>query len=325
MVFFFDGPVKIKRNDAIYRTRGDAYYSQNILLFNSIYDGLTAGKIAQHMCDSLGGVNTVPIWTTLGKLLKRYGTVLTCKGTAMREYHLEVAAYAQTHQAMAILAQTTEHMIFPNRWQYWSTTYLNLDEFTTKMYNQSALCRKLHLSAAQLALFATLCGNSIISSPLLVDFHRRCGGWNKKFDNIAHVVRQYGHLPLQLMEVVRIEIAAKYISGDVENAPELVRQSIESYDLNRPIVFATKVEPSLPYIDRIWWPYPFSDLRRDDCKEFVSINLAVFRRQMGLIVQQYKDDDELAVNKSCHIEVRQTHDGTYEKLLIDPEYHPTGQ
>lgn len=93
--------------------------------------------------------------------------------TSIREADEEIAEYASAHNCFAILGQDTDYVILEGPHYYLSIAHLDLDMLTTRNYNRNILARNLNLITTQLPLFATLCGNDIISYEDLEIFHRR--------------------------------------------------------------------------------------------------------------------------------------------------------
>lgn len=82
---------------------------------------------------------------------------------SLNECDEEIAHYARTKKAFAILGQDTDFVILDKgeAW-YLSMEKLRLDDMTTLLYDHKALAHYLKIHVTQLPVLATLMGNDII-------------------------------------------------------------------------------------------------------------------------------------------------------------------
>lgn len=155
LAFFLDGPHQ-KQKDEVWFQRRNATYSSALKIFDGIESGLDLKTIARNVGDA--NIGSVSIAKTFEGICKRLGYFKT---SVEMECDLELAQYAVQNNALAIVGQDSDFMIFDGHWQYWSTEFLDLETLNTICYNRTALCRHLGLSQEQMCLFATLAGNDI--------------------------------------------------------------------------------------------------------------------------------------------------------------------
>lgn len=83
-----------------------------------------------------------------------------------RECDLEIAQYASQNNAIAVISNDTDFLIFEGSWDLWSQNVRinRSNRLKTVEYNRHGITRKLSLSQKQLPVFATLLGNDFTSS-----------------------------------------------------------------------------------------------------------------------------------------------------------------
>lgn len=151
------------------------------------------------------------------------------------ECDVELAQYANQHNAMAIISDDTDFLIFEGSWKLWSCSDFKLsatNQATTTEYNRNGVANICSLSQYQLPLFATLAGNGFIKYEQLVGFHRSLGPMSDKIKNIAHFVRGFNSNPLSDSN---IEGISQRVFGCSDSKTKLlIRQGIDSYKTNFP-------------------------------------------------------------------------------------------
>jgi hypothetical protein len=75
---------------------------------------------------------------------------------------LETAAFATKNNALAVIADDSDYLIYKGNWRYWSARQLDLNDLSTMEYDRRALWDCLNLSEDQMKIFATIAGNDII-------------------------------------------------------------------------------------------------------------------------------------------------------------------
>ncbi|XP_055643100.1 uncharacterized protein LOC129779567 [Toxorhynchites rutilus septentrionalis] len=124
----------------------------------------------------------------LKQLARKHGRLII---SYEMECDQQLAAYATNANALAILSNDTDYMIFAGQWHLWSSRDINFQTMSTLEYNRRALQETLQLSYPQMALLASLAGNHTIAYSEVQHFHAKLGKLKDKFHNLAHFIRQH--------------------------------------------------------------------------------------------------------------------------------------
>lgn len=321
LAFFVDGPHQAEK-DEVWFQRQDEHYENELKIFNGISNGLNIASIVESV-QSLS-IGHVPILSPLEELCKRFGYFHV---SIQNECDLELAQYANKHNAMAILANDSDFLIFSGSWQYWCSASLDWTTMKTIRYNRHNLCKELRLSQDQMSILATLNGNDIITPEKLSKFHNSFKHYWKKFYNIADYVRTVPVLPKQLTETNLRVIAYDCFGVKRETDVKLLETSIQSYDIYRKI--STDDTEELGYGVNgvyIWMkdiPYAillrYIDMRHEKFSRFVELLIPWLQRQAGIVLKHMR-----ARNAKCHAIVKLSHQDRYRKIELRPQY-PNGK
>jgi hypothetical protein len=155
LVFFIDGPLQETKLPEWLRRQNDRYLSCLTIL-----DQIRAGKPAQKIIAGNRNVPQVRLYfVQLKDICMAYGQLhIAC----YNECDLAVAAFASKHNALAVIADDSDYLMFEGNWRYWSAEQLNLTYLTTMEYDRDALRTYLGLSWLQMQIFASLAGNDRI-------------------------------------------------------------------------------------------------------------------------------------------------------------------
>lgn len=238
-----------------------------------------------------------------------------------------LAQFASRMNAMAVIAQDSDLIIFERTWQYWSVKCLNLQELTTLEYSRSALRKYVFLTQQQMHLWASLVGNDIIDYHLATAFHRHLGDAKYKFKNVAKYVRQQ---KIQNMEKSELQSIIDYGFGSNSVVTtDLLAESIKSYDINAVKYIPDKLSESplnqlafgcsdlhaflidIPYVNS----YKFFDFRQSEFLPYTCITEPIILRQMGISLQHKKDP---AIKRT--IFYKPSHDEPYTEKNVTPAY-----
>lgn len=319
IAFYSAGPLQIKKIDSWCRRQNEKYEKQ-IEIFNGISEGRTVDTM---ICSAN---KLMSIMTALKEIFKKYGYFNTSSST---ECDVELAQFASHMNAMAIIAQDSDLLIFEGAWQYWSAEHLNLHDLTTIEYSQTALRKYVFLSQSQLPLWATLAGNEHIDYDTLLPFLRRLGPLKNKFMNIARYIRQIKTNPKN-MGKNEIKTIIEDCFGSVSVVtPDLLATSIKSYDVNE--VKCIPAASSNSALNQLGFgsyelnqfivdvPYTitqhFFDGRCSDFLPHSSIVLPLVLRQMGIALQHKNKPN---IKKT--ILFKPSHNEPYIEKLVIPEY-----
>lgn len=301
LVFFSDLTVQRWKIDEWLQRRTDEY-PETLALFDQISRGLTVDEILKTRD------NPRALMTAYSALLteaKNYGNVYE---STQHECDLELSRYARDNDAIAVLTEDTDFMIFEGNWQYWSVGDLNLDTLDTVALNRKALCDYLSLSHQQLALWSTLVGNDHTKAYFrdLSDFHRWLGPPKDKFRSVARYVQDFERLPFNLTDADIIRISTNVFRREsCAESRQMIKDSIQSYclDYTDPEVTDPLLKESVKYSDIFsllvtpiqTLTLTMYDLRRPDInKTYTEIMAALMRKQIGVLWKP-KNDSSLAI------------------------------
>lgn len=91
--------------------------------------------------------------------------------TSLREADDEIAELAKEHNAIGILAQDSDYLIYQSGAHYLSMRDLDWKSLKTKCYDSAKLAQALDIRPSQLPLFAILAGNDVVDKEKLKSFH----------------------------------------------------------------------------------------------------------------------------------------------------------
>lgn len=290
-----------------------------------IHDGIESGLDVEDIVRSVHDLNigSVSVARALKDICKRLGDFHT---SIQNECDLELAQYAHQNNALAVLGQDTDFLIFNGHWQYWSIDNLDMKILTTICYSRPVLCRELGLAQDQMCLFATLSGNDLVSQDSLRDFHQGMRPYHKKFYYIADYVRGVRSLPRNLTKNDLEDIAWDCFGAGTEENIEILRKSIQSYDVLRQIPNLDTKQlgygVNFIYILQMGVPYPLTLHYIDRRNEFSTISdilIPLIQRQAGIVLQQEEPD-----KAKCSVILKRSHQDQYQEISLQPEY-PTSK
>lgn len=230
LVFFSDLNVQHQKVDEWLRRRTEEY-DKTIVLFDQIAQGMPVEAIVRE-CDDPKSLMTA--MNALRTEALKHGEFMY---VTQRECDTELAKYARDKNAVAVIANDSDFLIFAGKWKYWSAKDIDLETLDTMAYNREALCSYLSLSHQQMALWATLIVNDITNSCYrdLRRFHGSLGPIDQKFVNVARYVRSIRYQPFSFDQRT-IDSIARNVSGDrfYRRTSPLIAESISSYDLDYP-------------------------------------------------------------------------------------------
>lgn len=237
------------------------------------------------------------------------------------ECDTELARYATINNAVAIIADDTDFLIYEGNWKYWSARNLKFNELSTMEYSRSALRATLGLAPKQLPTFATLAGNDIIRQEHIQPFHRRLRLTPRnRFHKLAQFVRSN---PVDIKDATSLSYV---IFGSTENHfVNLVQESISTYDINYETTNEIDLLVEKSAYDTCFYtflnglPYNitlmFFDMRRKDFLSYYDIVMPIVKRQIGFIRQHKNESDYKQV-----IITKIDHNQSYKEFRITPEY-----
>lgn len=182
LVFFYDGPIQDTKYDT-WTQRQDDKYIKMMEIIESVDRLSDLAWMANRFRQSIPNNTLYPV----RQIAAKHGELMI---SIAKECDQELAAYANQVQAIAIISNDTDFMIYKGFWRYWSAKDINFDTLDTMEYNRLELVRKMGLSFKQMRLLATLGGNDIIRYEEVRHFHSKLGNPRQKFPRLADFVRQ---------------------------------------------------------------------------------------------------------------------------------------
>ncbi|XP_055535687.1 uncharacterized protein LOC129724643 [Wyeomyia smithii] len=179
LVFFRDGPVQETKINT-WLERQDRKYVDSIKIIDTIRRNPNLQSLIARQ--RLIAITDYPY----SRIAKQFGPLHIAMS---KECDQEVAAYATAVNAIAVVSNDTDFMIFEGNWRLWSSKDINFETFNTFEYNRTALVEALQLSYKQMAVFATLGGNDLVQYEEVKAFHHKLGSNDRKFYNLADFVR----------------------------------------------------------------------------------------------------------------------------------------
>lgn len=152
----------------------------------------------------------------------------------------EIAKYASEHNAMAVISADTDFLIYNGSWRLWSPDNIKITESNqiqvteyTKNAITEALLENCQLSSNQLPLFATLVGNDLTRN-YADRMEKFFGPFKFRIQNVARYIHKRNLVDPSDWDIKHI---TREVLGDVDSEfQRLMKESLESYDINIPVV-----------------------------------------------------------------------------------------
>uniref|UniRef100_A0A0K8TLN5 Putative constitutive coactivator of peroxisome proliferator-activated receptor gamma n=1 Tax=Tabanus bromius TaxID=304241 RepID=A0A0K8TLN5_TABBR len=295
LICFIDGPPQLDKMKTCLDRRNDSYDKAIKVL-----DLIDSGTDLTQPITGIQVPNLLPYFSNFIQIAMEYGEM---HASTLSECDLEIADFANSVGAMAIISNDTDFLIYEGDWRFWSANHLNLETFCTIEFNRHSLRTHLKLNSNQMCLFATLGGNDILKYNDVVNFHRRIGSNRDKFLRIADVIRSLNSYPprLRIQDLKRLSHSV-FGPGDREYGIHLIQQSMKSYSyLNMPRQhedplidalsknaqkFNFVIVANRPYIIQLF----FFDYRDKYFTPFYDLVLPLIKRQMGILLCRFSGD-----------------------------------
>ncbi|XP_055642233.1 uncharacterized protein LOC129779021 [Toxorhynchites rutilus septentrionalis] len=315
LVFFYDGPVQDMKYDTWLKRQGDKY-NQLIEIIDSVDKGLDLKSLIKLYGRNIPAQTNYP----LRQVARKHGIFIT---SIAKECDQELASYASRVQALALLSNDTDFMIYKGFWRYWSSKSINFETLSTMEYNRLALVRHLGLKFNQMPLFATLAGNDVIQYDEVHHFHRRLGRHREKFYNLARFVQQHSERRTEheLWNILR------EVFGRASNKKlmQRFRESLNFYTLekNHPQLNPTgddfldlllKQEDTFSYQIYTGHPYNittnFTDMRTNEFgSQYPILVVPVILRKAGIVLYHLKEQQKFS---RCSLVVKLFHNTPHD-------------
>lgn len=318
LVFFSDLNIQMGKIDEWLSRRNNEFE-----FYTNLYDSITDGKSLSTIVEMVGNRSITSGFYGMAAIAHKYGEFFH---STKHEADLELAQYAKHHDAMAVISDDTDFLIFEGSWRLWSAQNIQItptNQLKTFEYNRNGIANTLSLSTHQLPLFATLMGNDFTKSYFneLSNFYKQIGGFRYKIQNVARFIRNMKQdKRSRCISDIHIRRIVQLMCGFANDEMEqLLKRSIDSYNTNfLPTVPSDPIEAKLLHTNReMYRPYmgnlglvhgltmPFYDLRGYASKQTNLANLITdwIKRRKGIVMNGHKDSPltfTLLMRKNFH-------------------------
>lgn len=192
-------------------------------MYDRIDDGQTLQKISGEIFDDFDEKTT---YRELNVIVRRYGEI---RYSINEECDLELAQYACHNNAMAVVSNDTDFLIYEGAWQLWWTgdDINSWIELKTTEYIRKDLEKLFGLSRNQFPLVAALMGNHFTR-----EYQNRFSGY-RRVEDIVNYVRKVGSGRLSDLDIKRIvQDVYKEANESADKIQLSIRNSLEWYDIH---------------------------------------------------------------------------------------------
>lgn len=105
--FFFSDPTI--KDEHIF-----THYEERVSSYTDIHNGIADGKTLKEICDEIVGFDEITTYRELRPIAVRYSEY---HYSVNEECDLELAQYAHHHNALAVISNDTDFLIYEGRWQ----------------------------------------------------------------------------------------------------------------------------------------------------------------------------------------------------------------
>lgn len=322
LVFFADLSLQEGKIDAWLRRRNEKFD-----FYKSVYEligiGASVESIVAVVKDTKGLTTT---FYGMEVIAQAYGDF---NRSVKHECDLELAQYATRNNAMAVISNDTDFLIFDGPWRLWSSNDIQIsktNQVTVIEYNRNGIANICSLSKQELPLFATLVGNDFTKYEQMVGFHRSLGPMQSKFKNIARYVRDFGGV---LSDSKLEQMSRRIFYGD-DQMLQLIKQSVASYKTDfPPPTIDDPLERKLlktnmyrPYVSTMCpiqgITMPFYDMHSyDSATSFPVLLTEWLKRKIG-VLRNKNNDDAFTFNLLAKKSINQCY-RAYEESPIYPD------
>lgn len=224
LVFFSDQRLKDKDEKSAIK-----FLSEHFGFYTNLYNRIDDQQTLQEISDEwMPTFSEMTIYRELAIIARKYGEY---RISVNEECDLELAQYASNKNAMAVVSNDTDFLIYEGAWQLWWTDVdmNSWRELKTTEYIRKGLEDLCSLKRDQLPLFATLLGSHFTNN-----YKSIFNGFQRVRD-VANYVRKVGSCTLSDFHIKRIQ---EYVyKGAHESAHDIrssIKSSLEWFDINSP-------------------------------------------------------------------------------------------
>lgn len=228
LVFFSDLNIQVSKIEEWMNRRDDDFKR-----YAEIYDKIDAGMTLQEIVAEPTDIKALSsTFYAMALIAENFGEF---NYSVRHECDLEVAQYAKRHNAIAVITNDTDFLIFDGPWRFWSSQEIlvtSTNRLKTVEYNRNGIANVCSLSQYQLPLFATLVANDFthVYYDQLSRFASKFGPLKFRIKNIARFVRQRAHRDLSDKDIRSIVHHVFGYSND--EIVDLIKESLDSYNVD---------------------------------------------------------------------------------------------
>lgn len=318
LVFFSDLNIQMDKIDEWLSRRNNEFE-----FYTNLYESIAGGKslstiVAEHEEKGERRAITAGFYG-MAVIAHSYGEFFF---STKHEADLELAQYAKHHDAMAILSDDTDFLIFEGSWRLWSAQNIRISstkQLKTLEYNPYALKNTLSLTAHQLPLFATLIGNDFTKTHFneLTNFYHRIGAARSRFRNVARFIHKMRnqHVKNSCISDTNVRRIVELMCGCAnQEIEQLIKSSINSYNTDfMPSIPTDPIEAKLlhtnmyrPYMGNLGLIHgltlPFYDLRGCASEQTNLPKLLTdwIKRRKGIVLKDSMGPFTLLAKRNAH-------------------------
>lgn len=235
-----------------------------------------------------------------------------------------IASYAVKHNALAVVGDDSDILIYDGNFRWWQSTWIDIDKCTVRSFDRMKLHRYLNLTPTQMKYMATIAGNDhtklnvleIVSYRSLVDTNFEC---------VANFCRS-----LQATDERNVHRAiAKYMRKD-RNIQQIhlkhIKNSIDSYSIyesalmdrlekfvqNNCLPYALKNEETIQISANF---LDYAVRHRNSNQIFIDVVVNLYQRLAGILLYDRQEE-----NPKVNIITKYTLNGDYILKKHNPIY-----
>lgn len=240
LVFFKNSKLYVDDQADKWCQRQDVKYKKQIEVMDMIKAKKPFSEIVSCLANDLSMMgNSSNITSTVMKEFGEFHRIIQ-----NLDYGCCVASHATDNNALAVISNNSNFLIYEGNWKYWSLRDIRMEEMTTIEFSRLALLKDLGLTWKNMPLFATLCGNDFVKFEELKPWHAkivRSFRMNAQAQqlSIAKFVKQF-----QGISSNTNDREFKYLASDVfknceepEEYADLLKRSVNSYNYEYVSIF----------------------------------------------------------------------------------------
>jgi len=317
LVFFLDKFISHKQNVTETISKLNKRNQSERKCIESLLFGISPRQVAERNGFIHIHTNYLAIFS---EIVASFGDV---EHTTEEERDQLLAQYAEKHKAYAVIADKRESIIFSGIERLWRCETLWVDRGKIKVseYSGNILRRELGLyPGEEMALWATLAGNSFLDKDITIAFAKKYGG----FEGVSEYIRGYRGKNLEQM-IPNIAKHVAYVANKnsmVHHITENIRSSVNYYlkkthDSKLEVLEIQKSDSGLHYSIKYNEFFAFESVMEalGDSHPFAKIAEDIFRRLMGVFLTN--ENDHSLVRKIVTLNENQK---KYEILNVEGIY-----